>query len=149
MFFQNYINMDGRLTRNPEVQTSKNGKEYCRFSICYNERKKNNVTEEWESIPNFFNCVAFGYIATNLINLKKGDLINVVGKLKASQYEDKNGNKVNSFSIIADNVKKTVIVKGEKKETQETVQTEQTVYPTEKVDYNNLDPFYDSEAVPF
>ena len=149
MFFQNYINMDGRLTRNPEVQTSKNGKEYCRFSICYNERKKNNATDEWESIPNFFNCVAFGYTATNLINLKKGDLINVVGKLKASQYEDKNGNKVNSFSIIADNVKKTVIVKGEKKETQETVQTEQTVYPTEKVDYTNLDPFYDSEAVPF
>ena len=81
--------------------------------------------------------------------VKKGELINVVGKLKASQYEDKNGNKVNSFSIIADNVKKTVIVKGEKKENQETVPTEQTVYPTEKVDYTDLDPIYDSEAVPF
>ncbi len=113
MFFQNYITIEGRLTRKPELSTSKNGKEYCRFSICYNQQKKNKETDEYESIPHFFNCVAFNYNARTVANMNKGDPVNVSGKLQFSQWE-KNGERNTTVTILAENLKKLVIEKHNK-----------------------------------
>ena len=114
MFFQNYITIEGRLTRKPELQTSKNGKDYCRFSICYNQQKKNKETDEYESIPHFFNCVAFNYNAKTVANMNKGDPVNVSGKLQFSQWEDSQGGRNTSVTILAENLKKLVIEKHNK-----------------------------------
>lgn len=114
MFFQNYINIEGRLCQNPSIKTSKNGVTYCRFSVCYNQQKKDKETEEWTSTPHFFNCVCYSKIAEIVSKFKKGEPVSINGKLQCSTWNNKNGEKETSISIYAKSVKKLYIEKKEK-----------------------------------
>lgn len=113
MFFQNHINIEGRLVQNPDVKTSKNGVTYCRFSICYNQTKKDKDSNEWISIPHFFNCVCFNKTAEALSKFKKGDPVTIEGSLQFSKYE-KNGESESSVSISVKNIKKLFLEKKDK-----------------------------------
>ena len=119
MLFQNSILLEGRLTWDPELNVSKNGKKYCSFGICYAESKKVTDGEGrpigYESIPNFFNCVTFGNGAEVVATMKKGDLVSLYGKICFSKYE-KDGKTLTSVSIKADSVKKLIFQKKENKE---------------------------------
>lgn len=114
MFFQNYINIEGRLCQNPTINTSKNGVTYCRFSFCYNQQKKDKETEEWTSTPHFFNCVCYGKVAETVSKFKKGEPVSINGQLQFSKWTNKNGENESSVSICAKSVKKLFIEKKEK-----------------------------------
>lgn len=108
MLYANYVNIDGRLVRTPELKTSKNGVAYTRFSICYNQSKKLDEPNErgymYDNIPHFFNCVCYKKTAEAVAKFSKGQMVRVIGKLNFNKYENAKGETVNSVNISADSV---------------------------------------------
>jgi single-strand DNA-binding protein len=95
---QSYM-VTGRLSRDPEVRTSKAGKAVCKLSIPtddgWGERKKTT----WHNI------VCFGKTAEIVAQYKKkGDWVCVQGRLEIDEWEDKDGNKRRTPQLIANSV---------------------------------------------
>lgn len=76
----NHITIMGRLTVDPEVQsTRKDNVPVCRFSIAVDRPKRRDMAE---SKTDFFNCVAWNGTAKLLENyFHKGERILVEGSL--------------------------------------------------------------------
>lgn len=89
----------GRLGRDPE----KSGNGPCRFSIAtthaYVKDGEKVEETEWVSVTVWGkqgdSCLKF---------LKKGREVSVIGRLKTTEYEDKDGNKKRKTECIADRV---------------------------------------------
>ena len=82
MIIMNQVQLLGRLTKDPELKYTTSGKAYLRISIAVpQERDKTQA--------NFINCVAWNKPAEIIAeHFKKGNRINLVGKLTSRQYED-------------------------------------------------------------
>lgn len=123
MYFNNDVNLDGRLTVKPELKESKSGIKYCNFSLCWNERKKlaqkDEDGNEWTSVPHFFNCTCWKYEAECIAKLEKGQAISVVGKLHNDTWTDDQGNKKSKVIIAALHVRKLEFEEYDKEETAE------------------------------
>ncbi len=92
----NNIILMGRLTRDPELKYSQAGKAYCRFSLAV-QREFNREEAD------FINCLAFGKTAETIAEwLGKGRRIALQGRIQTGNYENKNGDKVNTFEVVAD-----------------------------------------------
>lgn len=94
----NNVNIIGRLTRNPDVRQSNNGKTVCHMTVAvdtgYGEKK------ETAFIP----VVVFGKSAENCEKyLSKGSQVGVTGRIQTGSYE-KDGRKVYTTDVIATNV---------------------------------------------
>lgn len=77
----NQVQLLGRLTKDPELKYTTAGKAFLRISIAVpQERDKTQA--------NFINCVAWNKPAEIIAeHFKKGNRINLVGKLTSRQYE--------------------------------------------------------------
>lgn len=101
----NRVVLAGNLTREPERRESGSGAVVLSFGIAVNERFKNKTTDEWEERPNYFDCVMFGKRADAISKyLSKGDKVAIEGKLRWSQYTDKQGNNRSSVDVVVDEV---------------------------------------------
>ena len=119
MFFKNSIDIEGRLTRNPELKTSAKGVNYCRFSIAYNQSRKDKTTGEYTNIAHYFNCVTFNRLAQTVAEYKKGDPVTIGGILQYNSFE-KDGQKRADVSILVNDIKLLNITKkGTPKTTEE------------------------------
>ena len=100
----NKVFLIGRIGSPPEVKIIKDKNTIIRFNIATNESykkdgKKIKVTE-WHRI------VVFGKLAKAIEDIiEKGRLIFVEGKLKTSQWEDKNNQKKYITEIIANKIR--------------------------------------------
>lgn len=112
MFFKNSIDIEGRLTRTPELKTSAKGVNYCRFSIAYNQSRKDKATGEYTNIAHYFNCVTFNRLAQTVAEYKKGDPVTIGGILQYNSYE-KDGQKRADVSILVNDIKLLNITKKE------------------------------------
>ena len=135
MMMQNYLSIDGRLSREPVVNTSKHGLTYCAFGICYNQRKKvldmDGTIKRWDNVPHWFNCVAFGPLAEYVGEMKKGELVNVVGKIEYQQY-DRDGKTISHVTIICEEVKEIMYRKKVKPEDKKDDISQKNVLPFKK-----------------
>ena len=88
-----------RLTRDPEVRYAQNGETaIARFGIAVDRKGK-------EQKADFFNVTAFNKTAQFVEKyLKKGTKIAIAGRLQQDEYTNKDGQKVTSVSIVADEV---------------------------------------------
>lgn len=94
----NFIIIKGRLTKEPDLNVSSNGKEYLRFSVAVNGTYNKDETD-------FFDCVAFGktagFIATYF---SRGQEILLSGEMRQNRYTDKDGNNRTSWSMNVNRV---------------------------------------------
>ena len=95
----------GRLTRDPKLESSGNGVEYCRFSVAidraYAKQGKDRKCD-------FIDCTTFGKQAAFVQKyFHKGDGIMVEGRLESDKYVDKDGNNRIAWKIICDRVEFT------------------------------------------
>ena len=98
----NKVILIGNLTRDPELNTTTSGISYCRFSIAV-QRRFSNADGEREA--DFINIVAWRALADHCAKyLKKGHKAGITGTLQTRSYENKDGVKVNTFEIVADEV---------------------------------------------
>ena len=101
----NRVMITGNLTRDPEVRNTQSGMAVLNLGVAVNDRRKNNQTGEWEDVPNFIDCVMFGTRAENVSRyLRKGSKVAIEGKLRWSQWEDKQGGKRSKIEVIVDDL---------------------------------------------
>ena len=113
MIYQNYITIEGRLTRKPELKTTSTGKILANFGICYNKPKKlsepNDKGFYYDFEPNFFNLTAWNKIASQCENYEKGENVSISGCLCYDQWIDKTTNeKKSKVYILVSSIKKIV-----------------------------------------
>ena len=99
----NKIILLGRLTNAPEVRYTQgqNGMAIGKFSLAVNRKYK----RENEPEADFFNCTAFGKQAEFVEKyLKQGTKILLSGRVQNDNYTNKEGQKVYSVQIIAEEI---------------------------------------------
>ena len=94
----NKVFLGGRLTSDPEIKQTPNGKMVCQFSVAVNRKGKDQPTD-------FINCVAWRNTADFIGKyFSKGSSILVVGNIQNRSWQDNNGNKRYATEVIVDEV---------------------------------------------
>lgn len=97
----------GRLTAEPEMRFSASGVAVCTVNLAFNSRKFDKQANEWFDGDVFYvRGTAFKELAEHIVDsLSKGDEVNVAGRLKTDQWEDKStGEKRSAVSLLIDSI---------------------------------------------
>lgn len=90
----------GRLTRDPELRRTSNGKAVTSFNLAVERNFKSDDQE-----ADFINCVCWGKIAENTERYcSKGSMVSVDGRIQTRNYDNNQGQKVYVTEVIADSV---------------------------------------------
>ena len=99
----NKVILMGNLTRDPEIRytQSENSMAIARFSLAVNRR----FARQGDTDVDFFNCTAFGR-QTEFVEkyFKQGSRMLLTGRIQNDNYTNKNGEKVYSVQIIAEEI---------------------------------------------
>ena len=141
MIVINNIVLIGRLTRDPELKyIPGTGTAVSKFSLAVDKGLSKDKKQEMESqnkpTADFINIVVWGKQAENAANyLAKGRLVAIQGRIQSGSYEDKDGKRVYTTDVVANNVE--FLEWGDKQTT-----------PT---DYTGIDGFHptDNDDIPF
>ncbi|MDD6920343.1 MAG: single-stranded DNA-binding protein [Eubacteriales bacterium] len=94
----NSVNLVGRLTRDPDVRYTDSQLAIARFTIAIDRMGKDAGTD-------FPAIVAFGKTAENCERfLAKGRLVSIQGRIQTGSYTNKDGVKVYTTEVVANNV---------------------------------------------
>ena len=105
----NKVILSGRITKDPEFQTTNNGTSLARFTIAV-QRKYKNDKNEYDS--DFVNIITWRSTADFVSKyLRKGNKVGVVGSIQTRTYEQ-DGAKKYAFEVVADEVE-SYTTKGE------------------------------------
>ena len=97
----NSVQLIGRLTRDPEVRYTDGGTSVAKFSLAVERRFK----QENGADADFINIVSFGKTAEFIEKyFHKGIKIALNGRIQTGSYTDKDGKKVYTTDIVAENV---------------------------------------------
>ena len=95
----NLVVLTGRLTADPELQTTQSGVSFVRFSIAVQRAYHSGEEQETD----FINIVAWRQRAEFITKyFKKGNLIGIRGSIQTRKYQDKDGNNRTAFEVVAD-----------------------------------------------
>lgn len=123
----NTVNLIGRLVRENELRYSAQGTAVLKNTLAVNRKFKKDESD-------FINLLAFGKTAELMANhLNKGDLVGIEGHIQTGSYE-KDGKKVYTFEVVADNI---TFISGKKKEEK----------PAQKYTADPGDPFADKGQI--
>lgn len=99
----NKVILVGHLGKDAETKFTPGGSAVTKFSVATNRRWKDKQSGEWKDETDWSNVVLWQ--AENLANyLTKGKQVYVEGRLQTRSYEDKDGKKVYSTEVVADDV---------------------------------------------
>lgn len=97
----NTVSLVGRFAREPEVKYTDGGLSIARFNLAVDRRFK----KEGEQNADFISCIAFGKTAEFIEKyFHKGQRIGLNGRIQTGSYTNKDGDKVYTTDIVADNV---------------------------------------------
>jgi len=95
----NTIVIHGNVGQEPEMRYTSNQKAVITFSVGDTYGKDDKKKTTWH------NVTAFGSLAENIANsVRKGDTVIVTGRLEQDEFTNKEGKKVKSTKLIADEV---------------------------------------------
>lgn len=98
----NRIILIGRLTRDPELRFTPNGRAVCQFTLAVDRPFTN---QDGNREADFINIVVWGKQAeTSAQYLAKGRMTAVEGRLQIRSYEGNDGNRRYVTEVIADRV---------------------------------------------
>lgn len=90
--------IEGRLTRDPEMKATRDGKTVCTFGVAVNRPGK-------DAGADYYECVAYDKAAeTHAKYLKKGSRVLCDGRMQSRQYESRNGGKMTTWGLRLDSV---------------------------------------------
>lgn len=96
----NIVTISGNLTRDPELRQA-GSTSVLSFGVAVNDRRRNPQSGQWESVPNFVDCIIFGTRADALAGLlHKGSKVAIDGKLRYSSWEGKDGKKRSKLEVV-------------------------------------------------
>lgn len=92
----NVVAVQGRLTRDPELRRTQEGKAVCSFSVAVQRNMADKVVD-------YIDCVAFGQTAEFLPKyFQKGKELTVQGRLQTRTWTDKEGKNRKSVEVFVD-----------------------------------------------
>ena len=95
----NHMILQGRLTRDPELNTTANGVPVCSFTVAWSDRYKENENRL------FLNVTAWRGMAEMICrNFTKGREIVVEGRLQQREWTDKEGNNRSTIEMQSEKV---------------------------------------------
>ncbi|WP_440894948.1 single-stranded DNA-binding protein [Amphibacillus sp. Q70] len=98
----NRVVIVGRLTKDPDLRYTANGKAVANFTIAVNRPFSN---QQGNREADFINCVIWNKSAENLANyMSKGSLIGIDGNLQSRNYDGKDGKRVYVTEVVAGSV---------------------------------------------
>jgi single-strand DNA-binding protein len=101
----NRVVVSGNLTRDPEIRSLASGNTVCSLRVACNGRRRNQSTQQWEDVPNYFDVTVWGAQGENCGRyLSKGRGIAVDGRLQWREWTDNDGNKRQAVDIVAETV---------------------------------------------
>ena len=107
------ITAQGNLVFEPDFQVTQSGISRCKLRIACNERRKNQDNTWSDGETSYFDIVLWrGLAEAASAEFKKGQPLLVIGKVRVSKYEDKNGVERTSVEITADEI--AAVVKANK-----------------------------------
>lgn len=124
--FNKWIGM-GRITKDIELQTTKTGTEYCKFTVAIDREKDKNGDKKTD----FVDCTAWNKTAAFVQKyFKKGDGIIVLGRFESDKYTGKDGISRTNWSV---NVREVYFPasKGKSEQTNSDVANFQDINPTD------------------
>lgn len=102
------IVMTGRLVADPELKFTRAGDAFANFTVATNDRVKKG--DRWEDGPGcFLDCTVWRGLAETVGDqLRKGQLVTVVGKLRQDTWQDRDGNNRHKHKVDATDVAVTL-----------------------------------------
>lgn len=98
----NKVVIIGNLTKKPELLMTTAQTTFCRFSLATN---RSYTDSDGNKITDFINISAWGKLALLACEyLNKGSKACVVGRLETRNYENKDGVRIYSFEVVADEI---------------------------------------------
>ncbi|MCM2267753.1 MAG: single-stranded DNA-binding protein [Elusimicrobiales bacterium] len=98
----NQVMIAGRLTRDPELRFTQKQQGVVSLSIAVNRRYQDPASGEWKDDTTFVPVTVWGPAAERCKDkMKKGSPVLVEGRLTASEYTDKTGQKRKEMKITA------------------------------------------------
>jgi len=96
----NRVCISGRLTKDPELRTTKSGKNQTTFTVAINRR----ITDEnGERQADFINCIAWNKNAENIKKyFFKGKEIAIDGHIQTGSYDAQDGTKRYTTDVVVD-----------------------------------------------
>jgi single-strand DNA-binding protein len=99
------VTIIGNATSDAEMRFTPRGASVASFRVAVNERIKNDDGTWGDGDATFYSVSAWDSIAENVAEqVKKGTRVVVVGKLKAREYEGKDGSTRTSIDVRAEEV---------------------------------------------
>ena len=109
----NQVILVGRLTDNPSINVTENGKQVTSVVVAV-QRSFKNIEGIYES--DFIRCILWNNMAANTVEYcKKGDVVGIKGRIQTGSYESEDGVKKFSTDVIAEKVT-FITTKNEKSE---------------------------------
>lgn len=105
----NNVSLIGRTTRDPELRYIPNGTPISTFTLAVDrglsKDKKTEMEAKGQPTADFIKIVVWGKQAENCANyLSKGKLVGITGKIQTGSYDDKDGKRVFTVDVVANNV---------------------------------------------
>ena len=98
----NRVVLVGRITREPETQTTNTGVPYVRFTLAVNRPFKD---QNGERPADFINCIAWRQQAEFMTKfVHKGNQLAIEGRIQTNSYQDANGNNRQAFDVLVESV---------------------------------------------
>jgi single-strand DNA-binding protein len=99
----NKVILVGHLGRDAETKFTPSGAAVTKFAVATSRSWKDQQTNEWKEETNWTNVIVWRQ--ENLANyLTKGKQVYVEGRLQTRSYDDKDGKKVYTTEVVADDV---------------------------------------------
>ena len=117
----------GRITKDIDLQTTKTGTEYCKFTVAIDREKDKNGDKKTD----FVDCTAWNKTAAFVQKYwKKGDGIIVLGRFESDKYTGKDGMTRTNWSV---NVREVYFPasKGKSEQTNSDVANFQDINPSD------------------
>lgn len=108
------VTVSGNLTADAEIRFTQSGASVCNFTVASTPRTYNSSTKEYEDGETiFWKVVAWKNLADGAAELGKGTAVMVTGKVQQKSYTTREGDKRTYLEITADDIGKSVRVRGQ------------------------------------
>jgi single-strand DNA-binding protein len=101
----NTTTLSGNLTRDPEINYTKEGQANATFGLAVNRRWQVRGSDAWEESTSFFDVVCWRELAENVaLSLVKGARVIVSGRLEQHTWQTEAGERRSRVEVTADEV---------------------------------------------
>lgn len=97
--------LSGTVVAEPELRFTPSGKAVCEFRVACNDRRRDAAGNWTDGDATFLSVTSWSRMAENVAeSVRKGHRVDVVGRLRQSSYEDRDGATRISFDVVAETV---------------------------------------------